>query len=907
MSSLRRLLRRIYNGVRPGRAETDLAREVSSHLALMEDDLRRRGMTPHEARLAAAKALGGVAHTKDLHRDARSFMSLDLARRDAVYAMRALLKTPGFSATIVLTLALGIGANAAMFSILDGLMLRTLPVTEPRRLVLVSDSVPTRLRVWSYPVWQEIRRRPALFATAGAWSAFQFDLASGGETQLVDGVYATGSFFGTLGVPAILGRTFSDADDQRGGGLDGPVAVISYGFWQRRFGGDAGVIGRALRIEGVPFTVIGVTPPDFFGAEVGRTFDVMVPMADEPLIRGLDSFLDSTGSSWLRIIARLKPGQSPAAATAGLRGVQLQIREATLGELARSGSQDGVERYLKSPFAVIPADTGASDLRGSYRRPLLTLLVVVTLVLLIACVNIANLLLARAAGRTHELSVRLALGASRWRVAGQLFTESLMLATAGGACGLVAGGWSSRLLVRALSTSANTVFLDLSMNVRVLAFVVLVTLMTTVLFGTLPAFRASGILPTDALKDQGRGTARNSLRGMAGWLVIAQVALSMILLVAAGLFLRSFSSLTGRSLGFQADQVLVVTVDPHRSIVEPGERTRAYERIRDAVRALPNVADAAISMVTPFGRSAFTPRVDISGLARFDTQYQVWGNVISPEWFDTFGTRLMAGRGFSASDRQGAPRVAVINEVFARQYFDGRALGHTITLYPRSALEMPPMEIVGVVADTVWSLHDAAPPMWYAPLDQFDPPAGFDGFTTARLSVRPKHGAPFLLTKDVATAIAAVNPQFGLTFHPLSDQVHASVTQDRLTALLAGFFGVLALLLASIGMYGLVAYGVAQRRVEIGIRMALGAGPGNVMRLVLARTAGLVGAGVIIGTATSLWASKFIAALIFGLQPHDPTTVMGAGVVLAAAAVVAGWLPARRAVRIDPAAVLRDS
>jgi predicted permease len=907
MSRLRRFLLRLCNVFRPGRPERELAREVGSHLALLEDDFRRRGLTPEEARLAARRAFGGVEQTKDLHRDAGSLPLLDNARRDVLYALRVLRSSPGFSATVVLTLALGIGANTAMFSVVNSLMLRTLPVRQPERLVLISDSIPTRLRVWSYPVWEQIRRRPQLFAATAAWSAFQFDLASGGETQFVDGMYATGSFFESLGVRPVLGRTFSDADDERGGGRDGPVAVISYGFWQRQFGGAADTVGRTLRLEGVQFTIVGVTPPDFFGAEVGRTFDVIVPMGAEPLIRGLDSFLDSTGASWLRIIARLRPDQSLDAANAGLRGVQPQIREATLGELARGGNKDAGERYLKSPFTVVPAATGDSNLRGSYKRPLLTIMVVVTLVLLIACVNIANLLLARAAARRHELSVRVALGASRWRLVGQLFTESLLLSSVGGAFGLVAGIWSSRLLVRQLSTSANTVFLDLSTDGRILAFTAAVTVMTTLLFGTVPAFRASSVAPTDALKDQGRGAVRHSHGGAAGWLIVAQVALSVILLVAAGLFLRSFTSLTRRPLGFQADQVLVVTLDPHRAIVESAERMRVYERVRDTVRGLPNVAEAAISMVTPFGRSAFTPRMEISGHAPFDTQWQVWGNVISPEWFRTLGTRLIAGRDFTDRDRPGAPRVALVNEVFARQLLGGRPLGHTISLYPHTALQMPPMEIVGVVADTVWSLRDAAPPMWYAPLDQFDPPVRFDGFTTARLSVRPKTGSPWLLTKSVASSIAAVNPQLALTFRLLSDQVSASVTQDRLTALLAGFFGALALLLAGLGMYGLAAYAVSQRRVEIGIRMALGAGSGSVMRLVLARIALLVCEGVIIGTAVSLWASKFVAALIYGLQPRDPATLIGTTVVLAVVAGLAGWVPARRAMRIDPVAVLRQS
>jgi predicted permease len=816
-------------------------------------------------------------------------------------AFRTLKATPVVTAVAILSLALGIGANTAIFSILDSLVLRALPVKEPARLVMLS--VGTGQTALTNPIWEAVRDRQQGFDGAIAWAGTRFNLAQGGQTEFVDGIWASGAYFDVLGAAAVVGRTFTAADDRRGGGPDGPVTVISYDYWQRRFGGSADVIGQPLAIERVTYTIVGVTAPGFFGTDVGRKFEVAIPLGTEPLVRGRESSLDRRSSWWLNVMLRLAPGQSLEAATTAVRGIQPQVRDATLPPDWR---EEDRKTYLAEAFTLRPAATGSSALRRRYQQPLTAIMVVVALVLLIACANIANLLLARATARRHELSVRVALGASRSRIARQLLVESLVLSGTGALLGLVFAHWGSRLLVRQLSTATNTVFLDLGLDWRVLGFTAAVAIATAILFGVAPALRATRVRPSDAIKEQGRSIAGEHRLGLGNLLVIVQVALSLMLVVAAGLFVRTFSSLASLDLGFDRRGVLVASVSAQRLQTNPADRPALFERLRAAAASTPGVASASLSVVTPVSGSTWQfgiERIDDVTLGRDFRARGVHVNVISPDWFATYGTRMIAGRDFTDADTAGSRPVAIVNEAFARRHLGGQnPVGHRLTQMGFPSNPEVEREIVGYVEDAVYrSLREPVPATLYIPLTQQPQPP-----PSIAVSVRSAAGSPALLTRSLASALTGVHRDVAITFRPLAEQVDASLLQERVVAILSGFFGALALLLAGIGLYGITSYAVSRRRSEIGIRMALGAAPAGVVRLVLRRVAALVGIGVLAGTGASLWASRFVTSLLYGLQPRDPATLALAVVVLGCIGAMAGWLPARRASRIDPATVLRE-
>jgi predicted permease len=896
------VLRRLWFAIRRRRFERELAEELAFHHEMKQRELEADGLGAVEARHAADRALGSLALAQDRSRDVWQPRWLQGLGQDVRLAIRSLAAAPIVSMAAVLSLALGIGANTAIFSLVNSLLIRTLPVAAPERLVTLTT--PRIIAIggstigWPYPVWQQLWQRREMFDGIIAWSSARLNIAAKGETEFVQGLLVNGSYFETLGVPAIAGRTLTVNDDRRGGGNDGPVAVISYAFWQRHFGGAADAMGKTLTLEQVPFTIVGVTSPEFFGTEVGRSFDVALPLGTEPLVHGRDSWLDGTQSQ-LFVMARLKPGDSASQVTTMLRGVQPAIQKATLPP------GNDPTHYLWEPLTLVPSN-GDSYISRRYGRALMTLMVVVGLVLLVACANIANLLLARVAARGHELSVRLALGASRWRLVRQLFTESAVLSAIGTLSALLVANWGSRMLVQQISTRNNIVFLDLSIDWRVLAFTSGVAVATTVLFGAGPALRASRRAPLDAMHSRVRGSSSDPRTALASSLIVLQVSLSVVLVVAAGLFVRTFISLSTRPVGFERERVLMVTVNSQRAAVAPAALMAMFERVREAIDQLPGVTDVALSTQMPVSGSSMLDLINVSGGASVPPTIiglgNTYANVISPTWFNTMGMPLVAGRGFTAADRQGSRRVAVVNQAVSRAFLNGEnPVGHILS--GRDPGE--PREIVGMVADSIYtSVREPVPPTVYFPLAQHPIPPFQQG--ALNLSVRAANGSPARLTREIIAAAARVDPDLALTFRALADQVGASVTQERVVAMLSGFFGALALLLAGVGLYGVTAYAVNRRRREIGIRIALGAARQRVLGMVLSRVTTLVALGIVIGTALSLWASRFVATLLYDIGPRDPATLGSAAVALAFVGLAAGWLPARRATHVDPAVVLRD-
>ena len=817
-------------------------------------------------------------------------------------AYRALRTTPLVTTVAILSLALGIGANAAMFSLVDALVLRPLPVRHADRLAMLFDDV-SRSSFWSHPIWESIQRRPGLSDGAFAFSGFRFNMAESGEVDPADGLYASGGMFEVMGVDVAVGRPLTPADDVPGGGPDGPVAVLSYGFWQRRYGGAPDVIGQRINVDRVAFTIVGVTGRSFFGPEVGRSFDVTVPLNAEPLIRQARTNFGSH-SSWLQIMFRLAPRQTPAQATAAFRVAQPQI----LVETRPTGRRpDELARYLANPLTIRPGAT-VSGIRDQYQKPLFALMAIVALTLFIACGNIANLLLARATARRHEFSVRSALGASAGRLARQLFAESLLLSGIGAALGIVVAFLGSRFLVTQLAMTTNQVFnrvfIDVGIDWRVLSFTVAVGIATALLFGVAPALRSARVAPIDAMKEQGRGTT-SARGGFAGSLVAVQVAMSLVLLVGAGLFVRTFAALSNRELGLEREGVAVIDIGSERAGVDSVGRLAMYDQIVQSVRALPGVSTAALAAITPVSGSNSTRRMLRVGKPPLpEADRRVWVNVISPGWFGTMGTRFVSGRDFDDRDRLGAPRAVIVNETYVRTHFGTEnPLGQLIVEEPASFANPDPLEIIGVVQDAVYrSVREPVPPTMYWPVaQQARPPV------VLSLMFRLRPGALASMSRPASEAITSINPNLTTSIRPFFEIVDAALSRERLVARLSGFFGVLALLLAALGLYGVTSYSVSRRHTELGIRMALGTTPAAVVRIVLSRVALLVGSGLAVGVVVSWWASRFAGALLYGLEPRDLPTLGGAVLVLSGVAGVAAWLPARRAARIDPASVLRDA
>ena len=823
---------------------------------------------------------------------------------DLRQSVRVLRNAPAFTAVAVLSLALGIGANTAIFSIVNAVMLKLLPVRDPGRLVSLVVDKSARGKAaepasyFTNPMWEQIRDHQAVLDGVTAYASQTVDMGVGGEVRRASGLFVSGRFFDVAGVHAWIGRTLTEDDDCRGGGGNGPVVVLGHAFWRDRYGASPAAIGATLRIEGQPFTIVGVAPPGFFGLEVGKSFDVAIPLSAEPLVRGQEnSRLDARGAWWVNIAGRLKPVQTVAEATTGLRAMQPAIREATVPAGAP------VAEHFTDPLGASSAATGVSWLRDEYRPTLFILMAVVGLVLLIACANLANLLLARATARQKELAVRLALGASRGRLVRQLLTESLLLAAAGALLGLAFAHTASRVIVRSLSSSRSPVFVDVSIAWPVLAFTMAVAAATVVLFGIAPAMRATRVSAHDVLKSAGRGIASGWTRfDLEQLLVAAQIALSLVLVFGASLFLRSFATLATLDPGFNASQIVQVGTSLARADIPQAQRLLVYDQLAAALRAIPGVESVAAVQIPPVRGDMMNSHVRVDGFTpNSQRDNGLLSNRVSAGYFQLMATPFYAGRDFNDRDTVTAPRVVIINEAAMGKFFHGESpIGRTIELEVERN-RWQPLTVVGVVRNTAYqSLRETPPPLMYFPLSQQARPGSVITF------VLRARGDTSSLAHAAAVAGRTINPGITFELRTLEMQLADSLIQERLLAMVSVFFGGLALLVAGIGLYGMMSLAVTRRRNELGVRMALGADARGIVWLVLRDVAIITALGLIAGAALAFASGRLVTALLYGLTPTDPATGAMAMALLAGVALLAGYLPARRAARLDPMIALRD-
>ncbi len=886
-----------FGGLFAGDAKNrELAEEFESHLEMQIEDNLRAGMTPAEARRDALLKTGGLTLAQENYRNRRGLPFLDTALRDLQYAGRLLRRSPGFTAVAVLSLALGIGANTAIFSIVNAVMLRSLPVEDPSRLVLIKQGENT---VLTNPIWERIRDRQQAFSGALAYSETRFDLADGGQSQFAQGLWVSGDFFRVLGVAPMKGRVFTSYDDRRGApGL----AVLSYSFWQRRYGSDPDVVGKTVRLNRIPFEIVGVTPPWFKGLNLDRGFEVAIPIACEPLLHPDRSSLDERANWWLTLMGRIRPEETLSQAAARMKLLSAEVNGATLPPNWDPKDQSW---YLKSSYTLSPAAGGFSRTGSQYRVALLTLMAIVGLVLLIACANVANLLLARASARQREFAVRMAIGASRIRIVRQLLTESLLLSILGAVGGFLLALAGSRLLIRLISTASDPLEIDLSPDLRVFGFTIAAALLTAILFGLAPALRATRVELEQALKENARNAVAGSSHFNLGKALIAgQVALSLVLLVAAGLFLGTLRNLLTLDAGFDRQNLLLVAADVQQASVPASERVRTFQEMLDSLRKVPGVLSASSSMIAPLSGSSWDQFAHAEGYSGTSPEDMLtYFNRVSPQYFRSLRIPLLVGRDFNEHDDLHSPNVMIVSESTARHFFGTvNALGKRIGLdRPGPDRTIYSYEIVGVVKDAKYGQIDEKPLRVAYVASAQDP----DPWPFTHFEVRPQVSAERLIPA-LRTALSRVSRSASLEFGNLDDQVGDYLLRPRAVALLSTAFGLLALLLAMVGIYGVTSYAVLQRKGEIGIRMALGEQRQSVSWLMLRDVLVLLVVGLALGLATSLAAGRLVASLLYGIRPSDPAQLAGALLILAAATVAAAYLPARRAARLDPMAALRE-
>jgi len=882
----------------------DLEEEIRTHLQMEEQENRESGMSPAEARDAARRRFGNVALAQQKSREMWACNWIESLWQDLGFGLRQLMRSPGFTAIAVLTLALGIGANTAIFQLLDAVRLRSLPVTNPEELTLLHladlpgkrGSQETAYPALNNPLWEYIRDHQTVFSQVLAWSPTMLGITEGDHERLVRGLWVSGDFFHVLGVRPAVGRLFSSADDLPVCGASG--VVVSYAFWRDQLGGDPHTVGRTLTIGRHPVPIVGVTRVGFTGPEVGHSFDVAVPICSQAAYWTDGNWLDSSTDWWLTVMGRLKPSISLAQANAGLKSFSRAAFEASL---RKDYPTENVRDYLRFELVADSAPGGVSLLRNMYENPLWMLLGLGGVVLLIACANLANLMLARGSARVQELAVRLSLGATRGRLIWQLLWESVPLIVVGAASGLALARVLGKYLVTLLSTQGDSLFVDLHPDWRVLGFTSILATVAALLFGLVPAFRASSLAPSEAMKSGSlrAGGMQESSR-LRRALVVAQVALSLVLVTGAVLFARTLGNLLTVDAGFREDSILIAQLDLSRLDLPVVRRIASKQEILDQIRGVPGAEGAAEVGIVPLSGNSIDNRVWADGEDRqsgFDPNF----NSVGDGYFKTLGIPLLSGRDFDEKDTVTSPKVAIVNEEFARRFSNGaNPVGLRIR---REATPSDPemvFEIVGMVKNSKYNnLRESFRPIVYLSITQGQSPSPFE-----QVMIHSTLPLP-MLTSRIKQVVSKRSPDINVAFSVFKIQIEESLLPEKLMAALSGFFGILAGLLTAVGLYGVISFLVARRTHEIGIRMALGAGKRQVLSSILRETLMLTVLGIGVGLPITFGVARLIASMLFGVRPYDPATLTMAACALCGVGLAAAYIPARRAAQVDPLMALR--
>jgi putative ABC transport system permease protein len=882
--------------------DAELREELEAHLRMAAADRVERGQDPRAAAADARREMGNIAQIQEATRDVWSRRWIEQAAQDIRYALRTFRRNPGFALVGVLSLALGIGANTALFEVVNAVRLRTLPVADPGGLVEIrlidQDGARGNFESWypsvTQPIWREIQARPEAFSGLFAWGRDGFSLSEGGEARTAEGLWVSGEFFDTLGLTPAVGRLLAPGDDRPGCPAR---AVLSQGMWRRTFGADPSAVGRTITLNSKPVEIVGVAPAAFHGLEVGRGFDVALPLCAEPAFSTDGKGRADLGTTWwLSVFGRLKPGWTIERASA-----QLAAASPTLFRTALPAAYPpiSVEKYLNFKLGAYAGGAGLSQLRQAYESPLWLLLAIAGVVLVIACANLANLLLARASAREREIAVRLGLGASRGRVVRQLLTESLVLVLLGTALAVLFAGTLGRALVAALETSGNTITLPLALDWRVLGFAAGLGVATCLLFGLAPALRGTRMAATTVMRASARGaTASRDSLSLRRALVVVQIALSVALLFGSLLFARTLHNAASVDPGFRPEGLLAAELNFTRVGVPAEGRASYRAEVVDRIRATPGIQSAGFAAIVPI--SGDSSGNDVWPDGDRSQRFNMLNNSIGPGFFATLGVPVLAGRDFDERDLPTSVPVAIADEMFAAKLGGVHAaVGRRFTREATPSGPEKTFEIVGVVRSSSYvSLKDEPYPVVYFAASQ--------GRASQRARIMVRSSLPAeSATSAITAALGSLDRRIEVRYAVMPTMIRDTLVQDRLLAALSAGFGGLAALLTMVGLYGLVAYSVTRRTGEIGIRMALGATPRNIARLLLGETGVLLAIGAACGVGLALAGGRAASALLFRVTPSDPATLAAAVALLAVIAVAASYFPARRATRIEPVAALR--